>query len=381
MRKLQSSKKKAHSLLSLRFLPREKSPRSSQKDRKEAKESKSEEGGGEELVFNFILVFMANRHLSRSIVLQTLFEWDFSPTKKSTSVNDDLKKVLDRNLKEFAPGLEDDNFVLKLLGDVLKKHSTIDKIIEKAAPDWPIDKISIVDRNILRIGLTELLFGDRSQVPPKVAINEAIELAKTFGGENSGKFVNGVLGAVYKEIGEPDKEHQKTDKKKSDTKEPKEPVDISKLPVENLGGALVYAKKPARPDDTGRSGGDGTIVFAFVHDVFGYWTLSKGKIEAGGDLKEGAVKAIKKEIGLDAKIEETLGTNEYVATHPEKGKSLKKVVYFLASSEYRELELEKSGGLDGARWFEMTEVPELRIYNDIIPLIAKAVEIISSKKL
>ena len=104
---------------------------------------------------------MANRHLSRSIVLQTLFEWDFLPaggaglpTKKSTTIDDDLKKILDRNLKEFAPGLEDDNFVLKLLGDVLKKHGTIDKIIEKAAPDWPIDKISIVDRNILRIGLT-----------------------------------------------------------------------------------------------------------------------------------------------------------------------------------------------------------------------------------
>ncbi|MEK7128279.1 MAG: transcription antitermination factor NusB [Patescibacteria group bacterium] len=312
---------------------------------------------------------MANRHLSRSIVLQTLFEWDFSPTKKSTTIDDDLKKVLERNLKEFAPGLEDDNFVLKLLSDVLKKHSTIDKIIEKAAPDWPIDKISIVDRNILRIGLTELLFGDRSQVPPKVAINEAIELAKTFGGENSGKFVNGVLGAVYKEIGEPDKEHQKSENKKkthNGEKESKEPVDITKLPVENLGGALVYAKK------------NDEILFAFVHDVFGYWTLSKGKVEDGETLEETAVKSIKKEIGLDIKIEEKLGTNEYVATHPSKGKSLKKVVYFLAESGYKELVLENSGGLDGARWFEMTEVPELRIYNDIIPLIAKAVDIITS---
>ncbi len=317
---------------------------------------------------------MANRHLSRSIVLQTLFEWDFSVPEKSSVVTDELKKILDRNLKEFAPGLEDDNFVMKLLVDVLKKHTVIDKIIEKAAPDWPIDKISVVDRNILRIGLTELLFGDRAQVPPKVAINEAIELAKTFGGENSGKFVNGVLGSVYKEIGEPDKEHKKSqDKNSADHKESKEKVNIAELPIENLGGALVYAKKPAR------LGGNGNVVFAFVHDVFGYWTLSKGKIEEGGDLKEGAVKAIKKEIGLDVKIEEQLGTNEYVATHPAKGKSLKKVVYFLASSEYKELELEKSGGLDGARWFEMSEVPELRIYNDIIPLIAKAVEIITKK--
>src|SRR5688572_5794213 len=141
---------------------------------------------------------MANRHLSRSIVLQTLFEWDFLPSdKKSENPTPlEIKEVLKRNLKEFAPGFEDDIFVFALIDQVLKKRTVIDEIIEKAAPDWPIDKISVVDRNILRIGLTELLFGDRKEVPPKVAINEAIELAKTFGGENSGKFVNGVLGAV-----------------------------------------------------------------------------------------------------------------------------------------------------------------------------------------
>src|SRR3989338_10446879 len=317
---------------------------------------------------------MANRHLSRSIVLQTLFEWDFLLSEKkneqesNNSTNDEIKKILNRNLKEFAPGLEDDNFVFSLADEVLKNKSRIDEIIEASAPDWPIDKISIVDRNILRIGLTELLFGDRSQVPPKVAINEAIELAKTFGGENSGKFVNGVLGAVYKEIGEPGKEHQRaiSDKKRNPA-DPKEPLDISKLPVEKKGGALVYAKK------------NGKVLFALVHDVFGYWTISKGSVEEGENEEDATRREIKKEIGLDIKIEEKLGENEYVATHPSKGKSLKKVVYFLAYSEYKEIELEKSGGLDGALWFEMSEVPELRIYEDIIPLIAKAVEIISKK--
>lgn len=314
---------------------------------------------------------MANRHLSRSIVLQTLFEWDFLSNEKKSSnptgeeIKDNIEDVLKRNLKEFAPGLEDDAFVFSLIDQVLKKHVTIDEIIEKAAPDWPLDKISIIDRNILRIGLTELLFGDRKEVPPKVAINEAIELAKTFGGENSGKFVNGVLGAVYKEIGEPGKE-QISKKKKNE-----EVLDIAKLPVETLGGALVYTK---RDDKKG-----GNVLFAMVHDVFGYWTLSKGKIEEGGDVQEDTIRAIKKEIGLDIKIEEKLGDNEYVATHPSSGKSLKKVVYFLAKSEHKELELEKSGGLDGARWFELSAIPELRIYNDIIPLISKAVEIISKK--
>ncbi len=307
---------------------------------------------------------MANRHLSRSIVLQTLFEWDFMMSKENpkTLTKEDIEKALKRNLQEFAPGLEDDKFVYGLIDSILKKKTIIDEIITKAAPDWPIEKISTVDRNILRIGLTELLFGDRNDVPPKVAINESIELAKTFGGENSSKFINGVLGAVYKEIGEPGKE-EVSKKKKTE-----EPVDITKLPKEKLGGALVYAYK------------DNIPYFALVHDVFGYWTLSKGKIEENEDIEEGTKREIKEEIGLDINIITKLGENEYVASHPEKGKRVKNVSYFLAESEYRELNLEVSGGLDEARWFTLKELPELRIYNDIIPLLAKAIEIISNKK-
>lgn len=279
-----------------------------------------------------------------------------------------IQEALNRNLKEFAPGLEDDVFVFSLVGEVLKKRKAVDEIIEKAAPDWPIDKISVVDRNILRIGLTELLFGDRNQVPPKVAINEAIELAKTFGGENSGKFINGVLGAVYKEIGEPGKE-QVSKKKKVE-----EPIDITKLPVEKFGGALIYANKPVR------AGGGKDILFALVHDVFGYWTLSKGSIENDKNLEEETIKKIKEETGLDIIIKEKIGENEYVASHPEKGKILKKVVYFLAESKYQKLKLGTSGGLDDIKWFQLSEIPELRIYNDIIPLITKAIEIISRQK-
>ncbi len=293
---------------------------------------------------------MANRHLSRSIVLQTLFEWDFTLEDKKSFDKEKIKKALERNLKEFAPGLEDDIFVSSLLNQVLQKYKAVDEIIKKAAPDWPIEKISVVDRNILRIGLTELLFGDRSQVPPKVAINEAIELAKTFGGENSGKFINGVLGAVYKEMGEPEKDQQSKKKKGQEVE------DIASLPVESLAGALVYTKK------------DDQVFLAFVHDVFGYWTLSKGTLQDGETPEDGTMREVKEEIGLDVEIKEKLGENEYVATHPEKGKSLKKVVYYLAWCEYKELELAKLGGLDDARWFRLSEIPELRIYNDIIPL-------------
>ncbi len=137
---------------------------------------------------------MASRHLSRSIAMQSLYEWDFSEKKS------DLQKITERNIGEFGPGLEDKSFTWQLVTGIVQHIQEIDKIIEKAAPQWPIDQISIIDRNVLRMGLYELLYEDKTAVPPKVAINEAIELAKSFGGENSGKFINGVLGTVYKEI-------------------------------------------------------------------------------------------------------------------------------------------------------------------------------------
>ena len=126
--------------------------------------------------------------------MQSLFEWDFSGCRG------DLAQILERNLAEFGPGLQEHGFAAELTKGVVENMPAIDAIISKAAPQWPIDQISIVDRNILRLGLYELLYEDKDAVPPKVAINEAIELAKNFGGESSGKFINGVLGTIYKEI-------------------------------------------------------------------------------------------------------------------------------------------------------------------------------------
>lgn len=144
---------------------------------------------------------MANRHLARSIAMQSLYEWDFWGKDEAK-----LKESVEKNIKEFGPGLEGADFIWRLVKGVVENLPKIDKIIEKSAPEWPLEQITIIDRNILRMGLFELLFGDRQEVPPKVAINEAIELAKGFSGESSGKFVNGVLGTVYREIGEPQKD-------------------------------------------------------------------------------------------------------------------------------------------------------------------------------
>ena len=138
---------------------------------------------------------MASRHLSRSIVMQSLYEWDFYGKKEGS-----LEMIVDRNVKDFGPGLEDLNFVRELAYGVVENIQAIDKIIEASAPEWPINQISLIDRNVLRIGLYELLYSNKDEVPPKVAINEAIELAKTFSGQTSGKFINGVLGTVYKQL-------------------------------------------------------------------------------------------------------------------------------------------------------------------------------------
>jgi len=141
---------------------------------------------------------MASRHLARSIAMQTLYQWDFAGRK------DDPSELTENNIEEFGPGLQDENkeFVRTLVKGVLLHHDKIDRIIEQAAPEWPLEQITTVDRNVLRLGLFELLYGNKEEVPPKVAINEAIELAKNFSGESSGKFVNGVLGTVYRELEE-----------------------------------------------------------------------------------------------------------------------------------------------------------------------------------
>ena len=149
---------------------------------------------------------MASRHLSRSIVLQSLYEWDFYD-KKSV-----LKDIVERDIKDFGPGLEELDFIWQLVDGVTKHQTEIDKIIETAAPEWPIAQIAVIDRNVLRIGLYELLYADKKEVPPKVAINESIELAKTFAGPTSGKFINGVLGTVYKQIAPEEQPKETTEK-------------------------------------------------------------------------------------------------------------------------------------------------------------------------
>lgn len=301
---------------------------------------------------------MANRHLARSVVLQVLFERDASPSMTSADAE---SRLLDY-AQEFGTRDSDMPFMKDLLRTAIAKQKEIDEVIVNAAPEWPLEKIAAIDRSILRLGLSELLFADRAQVPAKVAINEAIELAKTFGGSSSSKFVNGVMGAVYVELGEPGKDEGGTRKQEGQGQK--------KMPVEHLVGAVVYAK---HNDET---------YLAFVHDIFGHWTISKGKLQPNEDMKAGAMRGIKEEMGIDITVGEELGVNEYIANDSEVkgGKKRKRVTYFLAEAPFAELKLGSSGGLDDAQWFPLSQVGSLNFYDDTLKIIIPALNILAQKK-
>lgn len=217
---------------------------------------------------------MSSRHLSRSIAMQSLFEWDFYGRAGN------LKEIAQRNLQEMGSGLKDKTFVFHLVEGVEKYLLPIDEVMIKAAPQWPLEQVSLVDRNVLRLGLYELIYTNKKSVPPKVAINEAIELAKNFGGPASGKFVNGVLGAVFKQM-------------------PQESESEKKAWV----GALVYRQE------------NNQFQWLFFQENSGNWRFFTSEIGREETLTQ-AVKRMLEGLGLETiRIMKELGERDY----PEKG--------------------------------------------------------------
>lgn len=191
---------------------------------------------------------MSNRHLARSIAMQVLFEWDFRGKQP-----EELSSIVEHDLNEFGAGLNEKDFTISLINGVLENLEQIDAVITQYAPSWPIEQITNIDRNVLRLGIYELKI--LQEVPPRVAINEAIELAKSYGGPASGKFVNGVLGSIYKDIPEDEKIalEEKT-KKKDKSEEGEENSDIKEEIVETEPEVeeevkTVPVKKPKIEDD------------------------------------------------------------------------------------------------------------------------------------
>lgn len=307
---------------------------------------------------------MASRHQSRTIALQSLYEIDFRGIDPNL-----FEEVLTHNVKEFSQDDVDLVYAKALLDGILKKQKEIDAIIVKAAPEWPLDKIGTVDRNVLRLGLYELIYADKKEVPAKVAINEAIEVAKFFSGETSGKFVNGVLGAVYRELYGAEEAGKKSERSTRAEKKPRKELteeEKAALPVQKLVGSVVYAKH------------EGDIYLALVHDVFGFWTLSKGKLQDGEELVDAAKRKVTEELGIDCVFKQTVDTSEYVASHPEFKKIRKQVEYIIAEATFTSLTAKKEGGLKDAAWFKIDTVLDLNLYEDMVPVIKKAIGVIQA---
>ncbi|MBT4516436.1 MAG: transcription antitermination factor NusB [Candidatus Komeilibacteria bacterium] len=263
---------------------------------------------------------MANRHLARTIALQTLFEWDFTAGKK------DIKKIFNYTKEEFAPDFDDQGFSFALIKNVTAKQKELDNIIASFAPDWPIDQITITDRNVLRIGVYELKLDP--DIPPKVAINESIELAKAFGGDSSGKFVNGVLGSIYKEM------------IKNGEKQ-----DLSSQGIREVSaGGMVYRKE------------DDGYYFALILDAYDKWTFSKGKVEKDEKEEDAALRELTEETGLKKLTSKGyLGETEVKVHKPNEKPYRKLIKYFLVEAKDKKLIVPNVTELKDVKWFPLKD--------------------------
>jgi N utilization substance protein B len=289
---------------------------------------------------------MASRSASRPIIISALY---YLEQRSDESLVDE---VVDYVVDEHSDGDIDRSFVVSVVSGVQKKKAILDEIIAKAAPRWTHD-MNVVDKAVLRAAIYELLF-ESDNIPAKVVISQAVALADTYAAPENRRFVNGVLGTIYREM---EGEEVSGASKAASTDE------HGNLVVEKAGG-LVFAKH------------DNIIYLALVHDIWGYWTIAKGKIEPGEDAQTACEREIAEEIGLDARVVEQLGENIYESRHAEKGLIKNHIQYFLLTSKYEPLELETTGGLDDARWFPIVQLEKLRMYEDITQMVLKALPII-----
>lgn len=286
----------------------------------------------------------AGRHEIRIIIIQTLFENDFYDRKPDAK---ELMVIFNRIAAENKPVAIDNDYAKIVFEGISSKIDDINNIIDQAASNWSIDKLGRLDKNILVLGVYEILFGSEFDVPWRVAINEALEIAKLFLNDTSRKFINGVLGAVCKEV--------------EDTSE-EEHIPVKKIIVKKYVSAVILCVNCF--DEP---------MFAFVHDIFNRWTLSKGSLVTGEELESGLKRVIKEELSIDIQPIEEIGENSYTA-HPPEGPINKEVTYFLATTNDQVLKLSDSEGLTDAKWFNVEEIKKLNFYPDLKQIILDGVQ-------
>lgn len=287
---------------------------------------------------------MSNRHLARTLALQTLFQWDFNDQKEN------IAEVLDYNFKEFAIDFDDDGFSTKLVNGVIKNIKDINALITKFAPEWPLDQITTSDRNCLRIGIYELKY-DKT-IPPKVAINEAIELAKTYGGDSSGKFINGVLGSIFKEM---EKSGEKTDMEEE-------------IKRETSAGGVVYYQ----------DGNDYKI--ALILSAHDKWALPKGHKKDGEEDSETVLREVSEETGLkDLSIKDYLCETEVKIKQPKTITVLKTIKFYLVKSASDKIVVPNIAELKDVQWFTPKEAYIKTDYDNVREALDKAYKILKIK--
>ncbi|MBI2448021.1 transcription antitermination factor NusB [Candidatus Microgenomates bacterium] len=275
--------------------------------------------------------YLSIRHQSRIIVLQSLYEWDFDETKNPLD-------ILNRNVNTSGYKV-DDEFCQKLLSGVTDKMKDIDELIKKTAPEWPLEQVAVIDRSVLRIGIFELLFDN--EVPPKAVINEAVELGKSFGGENSGKFVNGVLGTIYRNSAKYAEEEMVTS-----------------------SGGIVY-----RLDE------NKTIYFLAIKNIYNKWTFPKGKVEEGETWQEAAIREVKEETGIESvDIQGEIGDIKF--TDKSDTEPIKKTVhFFLMRTEQRETKKnDVKEHINDVAWMTEEKLRQNLDYPNLVELLDKAKE-------
>lgn len=281
------------------------------------------------------------------MVIQTLFEADFSGSLDVQTA----ESILDRNCQEFLLLENSPEFALNLAIGVVLKKDIIDQIIEKAAPEWPISKISLIDRALLRLGIFELLYGGEYNIPPKVAINESIELAKAFGGDNSRKFVNGVLGGIFKEMQDGGQIEQESPKKEMKTEE--------------LVGACIFKQE------------NGTWKIGLIGDMFKHFTCPKGHVVGDKNKVEQLKEIVLREACVVCHPLDVVGDNSYIADSTD-FILRKRVTYFLAEAISEE-SFVASDGIVSFGWYSEAELANIKIYKDMKSIIKKAFDIMEKR--
>jgi N utilization substance protein B len=287
---------------------------------------------------------MSNRHLARTLALQTLFEWDFN------GQSEDLLDILKYNFQEFAVEFDDNDFSTGLVLGVQKHQAEIDALIKKYAPEWPLEQITNTDRNCLRIGIYELKYDPN--IPPKVAINEAIELAKTYGGDSSGKFINGVLGSIYKEM------------EAAGLKQNME----EKIDRETSVGGVVYLPQADQ------------YKIAMILNAYGKWALPKGHIEQAEDQTTAVLREVEEETGLkNLEVQDYLGQSEFKIKSPQATTVLKTVHFYLIKSQDDKIVVPQADELKDVQWFDPATAYAKADYENVKEILGKAYQILKIK--